>query len=85
MWGEIEPPVKTRTSPRESEENGKVPEEPVTRSQRCYSGSPAETKQPPHDDPAREAAAAPILLPHNASTRRPRSVVVGNTVAVPLY
>ncbi|XP_018523248.1 coiled-coil domain-containing protein 97 [Lates calcarifer] len=46
MWGEIEPPVKTQPSPCGSEDKSKLPDEPLTRSQRCDLNSLTDTKQP---------------------------------------
>ncbi|XP_035469898.2 coiled-coil domain-containing protein 97 isoform X1 [Scophthalmus maximus] len=51
MWGEIEPAVETQRSPCESEDEGRLPEEPWTRSQRCDFKSRTDTEQPPHDAP----------------------------------
>ncbi|XP_039976296.1 coiled-coil domain-containing protein 97 [Xiphias gladius] len=51
MWGEIVPAVKTQPSPCESEGRSKLPEEPVTRSQRCDFNSPTDTEQPLQDTP----------------------------------
>ncbi|KAG8007150.1 Coiled-coil domain-containing protein 97 [Nibea albiflora] len=51
MWGEIEPPVKTKTqpSPCESEDESKPAEEPATRPWTCDFTRPAESQQPRGD------------------------------------
>nr|XP_040047599.1 coiled-coil domain-containing protein 97 [Gasterosteus aculeatus aculeatus]XP_040047601.1 coiled-coil domain-containing protein 97 [Gasterosteus aculeatus aculeatus]XP_040047602.1 coiled-coil domain-containing protein 97 [Gasterosteus aculeatus aculeatus] len=49
MWGEIDPPARTRPSSSESEDGGDLPEEPVTLSHICAFQRPAEAPQPRQD------------------------------------
>ncbi|XP_008304123.1 coiled-coil domain-containing protein 97 isoform X2 [Stegastes partitus] len=49
MWGEIDPPVKSPPSPRESKDKSKLPEAPEVQSQKWEFDRPRETQQPLQD------------------------------------
>lgn len=75
MWGEIEPPVKIQPSSCESEDESKLPEEPVTWTQRRDLNIPADTEQAPSDTASVSSAESSCVNAMVAAVASSRNLV----------